>query len=141
MKSKKKSPKLKPRRKWQTGAYSRQANFNLILPYQFLLLCKLVNVTPETIIKDFMDNLSCGSWRREGRDEAKEHLINYFVMHGYGQQHYSEENIRRMFKEMDAVGLLFPRTGKPKMIDVYAKWRDEQQKYWFKKWRKREACR
>jgi hypothetical protein len=43
-----------------------------------------------------------------------------------------------MFKEMDAVGSLFPREGKPKMIDAYAKWKEKQQKYWFKKWKRTE---
>jgi hypothetical protein len=38
-----------------------------------------MDVTPETIIKDFADNPSCESWQRDGRDKAKEHLINYFV--------------------------------------------------------------
>lgn len=124
----------KPELKWQTGAYDRHAEVKFVLPYQFLLLCRLVEKSPEEIIRDFTDNLSCGSWKREGRDEAKEHLINYFVAHGYGQHHYSEEDIRQMFKEMDALGLLFPNDGKMKLIDLYASWRDKHHTYWFKKW-------
>jgi hypothetical protein len=126
--------KRKPELKWQTGDYERYAQFNFILPYQFLLLCRLVDVTPEQVVVDFTDNLSCGSWKREGRDKAKEHLINYFIAHGYGQQHYSEEDIRQMFKEMDALGLLFPTNGKRKMVDLYADWRDKHHTWWFKKW-------
>ena len=126
--------KPKPELKWQTGDFDRHAEFKFILPYQFLLLCRLMDVTPEVIIRDFTDNLSCGSWKREGRDPAKEHLINYFIAHGYGQHHYSEEDIREMFKEMDALGLLFPRNGKRKMVDLYADWRDKHHSYWFKKW-------
>ncbi|WP_341838599.1 hypothetical protein WJU16_12300 [Chitinophaga pollutisoli] len=124
----------KPELKWQTGAYDRHAKIKFILPYQFLLLCKLVDKTPEEIIRDFTENLSCGSWKREGRDQAKEHLINYFIAHGYGQHHYNEEDIQQMFKEMDALGLLFPKDGKMKLIDLYANWRDKHHTYWFKKW-------
>ena len=126
--------KSKPKLKWQTGDYDRHAEFHFILPYKFLLLCRLMDVTPEGVIRDFADNLSCGSWKREGRDKAKEHLINYFIAHGYGQHHYSEEDIREMFKEMDALGLLFPRDGKSKLVDLYADWRDKHHAYWFKKW-------
>lgn len=126
--------KPKPELKWQTGAWDRVANFNFILPYQFLLLCRLVGVTPKEMITDFMDNLGCGSWNREGRGAAKEHLINYFMAHGYGQEYYSEADIRQIFKEMDAVGLLFPREGSGKLIDRYAKWRGQHQNWWFKKW-------
>lgn len=126
--------KPKPELKWQTGAWERHATFQFMLPYQFLLLCRLMDITPKAVITDFMDNLSCSSWNREGRDVAKEHLINYFIAHGYGQEHYTEANIRQVFKEMDAVGMLFPRESNGKMVDRYAKWRDKHQTWWFKKW-------
>lgn len=131
-----KKPIKKPKNglKWQTGAYDRNAEFRFMLPYQFLLLCRLMDVTPEEVIRDFTDNLSCGSWKRQGRDKAKEHLINYFIDHGYGRQHYTEENIREIFKEMDAVGLLFPANGKSKIIDLYSEWRNKHHSYWFKQW-------
>jgi hypothetical protein len=126
--------KPKPQLKWQTGAYARHAEFRFVLPYQFLLLCRLMDITPGEVIRDFADNLSCGSWKREGRDKAKEHLINYFIAHGYGQHHYTEENIREIFKEMDALGLLFPTNGKGKLIDLYSDWRNKHHSYWFKQW-------
>lgn len=126
--------KPKPELKWQTGEYERHAEYKFILPYQFLLLCRLLDITPRDVINDFMDNLACGSWKREGRDKAKGCLINYFIAHGYGQQHYTEDDIREMFKEMDALGLLFPSNGKSKMVDLYAKWRNKHYGYWFKQW-------
>ena len=129
--------KHKPELKWQTGDYDRYAKYEFILPYQFLLLCKLMDITPEKVVSDFMDNLSCGSWKREGRDGAKEHLINYFIAHGYGQHHYAETDIREIFKEMDALGLLFPRDGNIKLVDLYADWRDKHHTYFFKKWFKK----
>ena len=124
----------KPELKWQTGAYARHANFHFFLPYQFLLLCRLMDITPAQIITDFMDNLSCASWNRDGRDTAKAHLINYFIAHGYGQHYYTDTDIREMFREMDATGMLFPRDGSEKLVDRYAKWRDKHHTYWFKKW-------
>lgn len=126
--------KRKPQMKWQTGAYDRYAEFRFILPYPFLLLCRLMDITPEGLVRDFTDNLACGSFKREGRDEAKEHLINYFIEHGYGQHQYTEADIRRMFREMDAVGMLFPFGAKDKMMERYATWREEYLRYWFKHW-------
>lgn len=120
--------------KWQTGAYDSHANFSFILPYQFLLLCRLVDKTPEEVIRDFTDNLACDSWNRAGRDQAKQFLFEYFLAMGYGQDRYKDEEIRQMFAEMDALGSLFPVKGKMKLIDLYAKWRDKQHTYWFKKW-------
>lgn len=54
------------------------------------------------MLLDFMDNLSCGSWRREGRDEVKAKLIEYFILHKYGHDYYTAEEIREIFKKMDA---------------------------------------
>jgi hypothetical protein len=113
----------KPSMKWQTGDYNRYMEFKSHIPYQFLLLSRIVDVTPERLILDFMDNLSCSSWKREGRDEAKGKLIEYFLSHGYGQEHYSVEELKQIFKEMDALSMLFPRDNS-KMIDIYAEWRN-----------------
>lgn len=131
-----KSKKLKPIMKWQVGKYDRHAEFKFILPDQFLLLCKLMDVTPETVLLDFLDNLNCGSWKREGRENVREILIEYFIEHGYGQNYYNSESIRQIFKEMKAVGLLFPNDSKEKMLDSYVDWREKHYKYWFKKWLK-----
>ena len=126
--------KPKPALKWQTGEYERLAEFKFPLPYQFLLLCKLMEITPAQVIKDFLDNLDCGSWKREGRAKVKEKSIEYFIEHGYGQHHYKIEEIREIFKEMDAIGMLFPKNGNMKIINQYARWREKYQVYWFKKW-------
>lgn len=126
--------KSKPHFKWQTGAYARYATYQFIIPDQFLMLCRLMDLPPRDMILDFMDNLACASWKREGRDTAKEHLINYFIAHGYGRQHYTETEVREMFREMDAMGMLFPSYGSMKMIDLYSKWRKKQHRCWFKHW-------
>jgi hypothetical protein len=131
---KKEEQKSKPRLKWQTGPYARFAEYKFALPYPFLLLCKLMNITPDQLLTDFMHNLSCGSWKREGRDMAKARLIEYFIEHKYGQAFYSETDIREIFKEMDAIGLLWPEQAKMKMMDLHAAWRDKYHTYWFKKW-------
>lgn len=124
----------KPRLKWQTGDYAQDARFELYLPHPFLLLCRLVDITPEQMLVDFMDNLAHASWKRRGRDQAKEHLVDYFIEHGYGQYYFSEAERREMFRELDAIGLLFPKYGERKMINTYCRWRDRQQRYWFSSW-------
>ncbi|RYZ45337.1 MAG: hypothetical protein EOO14_25855 [Chitinophagaceae bacterium] len=86
------------------------------------------------MLTDFMDNLSHRSWKREGRDGAKAHLVDYFLAHRYGREHYTEEEIRIMFRELDALGLLFPHNGGIELIDHYVAFRDSHYPYWFDKW-------
>jgi hypothetical protein len=140
---KKKPPRIRGTvTKWQSGAYQRKQHFHFELPLQFLMLCKITGITPEQLLVDFMDNLSCSSWKREGRDRAKQHLVEYFIEHGYGNRYYPEEDIRAMFREMEAVGTVFPRDAESELLDLYAEWRDKHQEHWFNKWfnkYKREA--
>lgn len=119
---------------WQTGDFSRHASFRFTLPHQFLLLCKLVNVTPFQILSDFMNNLACGSLGREGRGQAKETLIAYFIEHGYGQDIFTPAELTAIFKEMDAIGLLYPRDAAPLELEQHVEWRAMYHDYWFRKW-------
>jgi len=119
---------------WQIGHFAPEATFRFTLPQPFLLLCRLLDTTPEQLLLDFIDNLSSSSRNREGRDKAKVHLVDYIIAHGYGQPRYREEDIRRMFTELDAVGLLFPRNGSDELIDLYTQWREEHYGYWFNQW-------
>ncbi len=140
MQNKKQPNKPKPVRKqmlempWQKGEYARKAEFSFMLPYPFLLLCKVLDITPAQLLTDFMDDLGCGSWNREGRDEAKVNLIEYFIARGYGQPMFSVEEIRRIFRELDAIGLLWPTNSPMELIELTSKWRKEYYNYWFEKW-------
>jgi hypothetical protein len=130
----KQAMKPQPAFSWQTGNFKKQARFKFLLPFQFLLLCKLMDITPDALLSDFMDNLSCGSWKREGREKAKEKLIEYFIEHGYGRQYYSVSDIHSIFKEMDAIGMLFPKDAEPELLDKHSEWRELYHAYWFDKW-------
>jgi len=130
-----------PAMKWQTGQYSRTQTFRFTLPYSFLLFCRLCNENPANLLTDFMDNLSCGAWKREGRDKAKQHLINYALEMGYGSKQYTTADIEGMFKELDALGTTWPANGKMKTIDQFCRWRESYHKYWYKKWRFKYHCK
>jgi hypothetical protein len=124
----------KPVMKWQTGEYQPKQTFTFELPQQFLMLCKLADVSPQQLLSDFIDNLSSGSWKREGREKARQLLADYFIEHGYGKEHYSADELREMFAELDAMALLFPKNGNPEQLDAYSAWRASHQQYWFNKW-------
>lgn len=66
--------------KWQTGDYSRNAAFKFILPYPFLLRCRLVDKTLAELVGDFTDNLACGSWKRESKDQYLNNLNQGIVL-------------------------------------------------------------
>lgn len=112
-KSKEETPVLKPHMEWQTGEYARLAEIRFALPYQFLLLCRLTDVTPYKVITDFAEALDGGNSLHPVSDDCKEHIVDYFISRGYGQQHYSPE-LHRIFKEMQGCGCCFPKPAEPK---------------------------
>ena len=118
---------------WQKGKYSRRLIYRTIIPYPFLLACKLLQVTPESMLDDFMNNLAHGSRVREGGEIPKSLLVNYVLAMSYGQQQYIEDDIRAMFKELDAIGMLFPADD-AKLLEFYVSWRNKYYHYWFHKW-------
>jgi hypothetical protein len=126
-----------PELEWQTGDFAKCQEFRFHLPYGFLLLCKLWNTTPGTVLSDFMDNISCGSWKRDAREKAKVNLVNYILEMKYGLDHYTEKDLLQMFTELDAIGMLWPENAKMKFIETHAKWRDNYYNWWFKKWYKK----
>lgn len=93
-----------------------------------------MEVTPHELLTDFMDNLSCGSWKRQGREEARQRLLEYFLANGYGQQYFSTGEIREIFRELDAIGVLYPSGASADLIAEHCKWRDHYQEWWFSKW-------
>ena len=132
--SKKKNRIHKPVMKWQSGAYAANQQLTFEFPNQFLMLCKLANISPFQLLTDFIDNISCGTWKREGRDKAKSLLIDYFIEHGYGKSSFTPEELKTMFKELDAISLLFPKDGEDELLQAYADWREKYQVYWLAKW-------
>ena len=131
--TRKKKP-VKPVEKPKSDPYSRDQDIRLDLPYQFMLLCKLVQVPPERMLRDFMTNVGRDSWDRSSNEAQRTTALAYFMECGYGQDFYTPEDLRQIFWDLDAIGGLWPRGAEMKMIDLQAKWRDKYHKYWFKKW-------
>ena len=126
----------KPRLPWQTGEYERHATYHFVVPYPFLLLCRLMDVTPGQVLCDFMDN-ACGTNRKGNWKEHKSNLAEYFLGQDYGKHIYSEEKIVAMFRELDAIANLFPEGADRSFIEQHTQWRDNYQVYWFEKWMRR----
>lgn len=116
------------------GKYERLQELKIMFPYQFLLLCKLVQVPPKTMLHHFMHDLGRESWQRHQDEGIRTSTADYFLLRGYGQDYYTPEDLRKMLHELDCIGSLWPENGSMKLIDKHARWRDHYYKYWFNKW-------
>jgi hypothetical protein len=124
-------------KKDRSKQYSTHQEFDMILPYQFLLICRLLQVPPQQVLYQFMANLGQESYANG--DEPKLNAMDYFLSCGYGQDRYTGDEVEQMFRELNNIGSLWPKDGKMKLIDLHNKWRNMYQGHWYKKWfRKRQ---
>ncbi|HSC36937.1 MAG TPA: hypothetical protein VLD19_03660, partial [Chitinophagaceae bacterium] len=79
-------------------------------------------------------NVSGDGWNRATNEECRNTAVEYFIRCGYGQDFYTEQEMRQLLKDLDAIGSLWPNNAGRKLIDRHAKWRNKYQDYWFKKW-------
>lgn len=126
--------KHKPRLPWQVGSYSEYISEEIRIPPQLLLICKLLCVPPMDLITDFLDNASLAAWKRNGRESAREKVMEYILACGYGKEFYSEAEIRQLLKEADAQGMVWPKDADMKLLDASSAWRELYQPYWFNRW-------
>lgn len=119
---------------WLTGDYQRYAEYKIMLPYEFLMVCKLFDVTPREVIMDFVEAVSANSLKFSERQERITKAAEYMVGCGYGAGHYSDESRAQIFEELRAIGRLWPHNAPMDIIDTHADWRDRYFDYWFDKW-------
>ena len=111
--------------------YSRVQDMRLTLPYQFLLLCKLLGLPPQKVLTNFMVDAGC---ERISPPGVRVSAMDYFIRCGYGQDFYKPEDIRQMLWELEAISMLCSDEGSVEQIREHARWRDHQHAYWYKKW-------
>lgn len=118
---------------WQQKLrFKRKLEYSFLISNHFHLLCNLIQVEPEKVLNDFMDNVGMESFALGDMQRAK--AMEYFLSCGYGLDHYTEEDLRKIFKEMESIGSLFPNNGGSKLIDAHSQWRNRYFKYWYRKW-------
>ena len=116
------------------SGYEQRQEWQYLMPWPLLALCRMTEVPPKRLISQLLSDLAQDSWNRHPNEGVRSLLVEYFILRGYGADRYSEEDIRSMFAEMNALGMLWPDEGNSRLIDSHVKWRKRQQAYWFEKW-------
>ena len=105
------------------------------LPMQFELLCKALNLPIEKILYDFMNCLCGEGFKSSSDNQLRTKAVEYFIQCGYGSNSYTEQQIRQMLKELDAISMLWPENAADSIILMHANWRNKYYDYWTSKWK------
>jgi hypothetical protein len=114
------------------NSFARQQQFDFMLPMQFLLICRLLQVNPRKVLYQFMVDLAHESYATGS--EQKIAAKDYFMSCGYGLELYTDGEIEQLFDELDNIAALWPKNGPPKLVNLHARWRKRYYKYWYQKW-------
>ena len=119
---------------WQQGEYSRKLNASFVLPYEFLLCCKLMNIPPRKMLSNFMNIISFNKGSFEEWEKSKRMFINFLSTGTREQSEIQLDQVDIMLQELHSITMLHPREGDSELLDIHEKWKDVYLPYWFNKW-------
>lgn len=102
------------------------------VPEQLFKLCQLIEVSPETVLQAFANDVSLAVHGTSGGDE-RSMAVDYFKRAGHGMHLFDYEEIEQMFDGLEWIRYEWYRFGNPKEAEYQVFFKKEM-KEWFKKW-------
>ncbi len=114
---------------------SKRRKVDLFLPSNFRMLCAILNVKPEDVIRDFMWMVSYSSLDR-GKEKQRKAAKKFFLSCNFGRLRYSRKDIKKMFRELKAVRTIYGTTENMDCGDKELFWKNNHMYtiHWFKRW-------
>lgn len=114
---------------------SLDRKYELNVPSNFRMICAILGVKVEVILKDFMWLVSYSN-HRDGESKRRNAARAFFMSCAYGQPGYSEEQIDQMFDELKAERLIYDTINGMNREDLELFWRNNHmyKQHWFKRW-------
>lgn len=102
------------------------------VPEQLLKICQLIEVSPETVLQAFANDVSLTVHGSSGSDERRM-AVEYFQRVGHGINLFDYEEIEEMFDGLEWIRYQWRGFGNTKE-DEYRVFYKKELKEWFKKW-------
>lgn len=127
---------MKKKTKEEVFQSTRSEEMRLLIPANFELLCRLLDIDKRKVLHDFLENVSMAITNKS--DAERNAAKHYFIACGYGQDYYTKEDIEQMFKEFDAMRIVWPefmpREVDTELLDLSSEFRDKIQRHLYNKW-------
>jgi hypothetical protein len=105
----------------------------LQIPKQLEMICELLEVTPQAVLQNFIDDVSL-EVNSSGSDERRM-AVEYFMRVGYGMHRYEFDQVEQMF---DGLNWLRWQQYKKKGA-AFKKLQQQFLKEWFKEWKEMQV--
>jgi hypothetical protein len=110
-----------------------KTNVTLDIPRQLVLLCSLLEITPERLLQSFIHNLT-RTQQSNGSDERMM-AAAYFLRCGYGMHCFDYEQTEEMLTELDCIRYERYQFDSEKEA-AYRKHLQKRLKEWYTRWHK-----
>lgn len=104
---------------------------------QLAMLCELLDTTPETVIQEFINNLSLDHKYTSGSDERRM-AADYFVRVGYGMHRFTVAEVYLMFDDLNSIRLEASGHSKEEKQQSSRK-REKMLRAFYKEWKAEKA--
>jgi hypothetical protein len=108
----------------------------LEIPKQLELICQLLEITPQQVLQNFIDDVSL-EVNSSGGDERRM-AVEYFMRVGYGMHRYEFDQVEQMFDGLNWLRCQWPGNDAEKEKQ-YLQERRKFLKQWFKEWKAKES--
>lgn len=114
---------------------SKWRKVDLLIPSNFRMLCAILGVKMEDVLRDYMWMVSYAV-SDGGTEKQRKAAKKFFLACQFGQPAYPKKDINTMFKELKAVRTTYNTTENMDWDDKELFWKNNHMyiEYWFKRW-------
>lgn len=138
---KKRKPKIKTVDNYEKYAdigemyTSRWKKVDLSVPSNFRMLCAILDVRLEDVLRNFMWMVSYSALKH-ATDKQRSAARKFFLLCKFGRPQYSKKQVNQMFSELKAIRKIYDTTDGMDKSDKELFWKNNHMytEYWFKRW-------
>src|SRR5690606_1746195 len=114
---------------------SKWRKVDLLIPSNFRMLCAILGVKMEDVLRDYMWMVSYAV-SDGGTEKQRKAAKKFFLACQFGQPAYPKKDINAMFEELKAVRTTYNTTENMDWDDKELFWKNNHMyiEYWFKRW-------
>jgi hypothetical protein len=113
----------------------------LTVPFQFVLLCRLLGIAPETMLTEFAEHVAMTTWKNQNSENQRKLLREYISEMKYGCERFSAAELKELLQHLSVFSSINLTNAPVRLLEVHETWRDQYLKHWFHYWQSKAVSR
>jgi hypothetical protein len=113
----------------------------LTVPFQFVLLCRLLGITPEKMLTEFAEHVAMTTWKNQNSENQRKLLREYISEMKYGCERFSVAELKELLQHLSVFSSINLADAPVSLLEVHETWRDQYLKHWFQYWQSKAVSK